>query len=168
MRLYEYDQEISKLIDACERFAEDNDGEISEDLLNELGELKMGMDEKLLNCGRWVKSMVADEKALKDEADKIAKRRKTLTNRIASVKKLIACLFPVGRKLEDSTCVLSYRKSTALGGEDVGSEDWSAHPKWVNTETKKSWDKKGIIKALKEGVKFNGFELEEKQNLQIK
>ena len=166
MRLYEYDTEIAKLIDEFEAYAAEHDGELPDEMVLQMDELSIGKTDKLINYGRWCKSLVAEEAAYKTEADTIAKKRKSLKNRIEWVKNAIQGSLPVGQKIQDPTVTLNYRKSQAVIGSLLDSEDYDKHPLLV--ETKKSWSKKRIKEALKSGREIEGAELKDRHNLQVK
>ena len=112
MTLYE----INTAIENC--FIEEIDpetGEIITEVLDEdrLDELKMAKSEKIENVACWIKNLASDVEALKNEETKLAKRRKTMENKIESLKNYLqwAC---DGEKFNGIRAAVSFRNSQSV------------------------------------------------------
>ena len=117
MTLYE----INTAIENC--FIEEIDpetGEIITEVLDEdrLDELKMAKSEKIENVACWIKNLASDVEALKNEETKLAKRRKTMENKIESLKNYLqwAC---DGEKFNGIRAAVSFRNSQSVAVDDV-------------------------------------------------
>lgn len=117
MTLYE----INTAIENC--FIEEIDpetGEVITEVLDEdrLDELKMAKSEKIENVACWIKNLASDVEALKNEETKLAKRRKTMENKIESLKNYLqwAC---DGEKFNGIRAAVSFRNSQSVAVDDV-------------------------------------------------
>ena len=77
MNLYEIENEILNCVDM-------ETGEIVD--IEKLESLQMERDQKIENIGCWIKNLLADAKALKEEKDNLAARQKAAENKVASLK----------------------------------------------------------------------------------
>ena len=81
MTLYEIDRAI---MDAITAGLDPETGELTN--YDELEELQLARDEKIENIACYIKNIAADAKAIRDEEQALAKRRKTLENRAEGLK----------------------------------------------------------------------------------
>ena len=117
MTLYE----INEAILNC--FSEEIDpdtGEIITEVLDEdkLDELKMAKAEKIENVACWVKNLLSDAEALKNEENKLAKRRKSMENKAQRLKEYLqwAC---DGQKFSGIRAAVSFRNSQSVEIDDL-------------------------------------------------
>lgn len=172
MNLYERDNKIANLIDKGydERFVSD-EGEFDEEgFLQCVADLQAEQNEKLENIACWVKDLLADAKALRDEEKSLAARRQAKEKKAASLKHYLQDFMEYKEMdgFETTKCRISFRKSTKL---DVTDNDkvkaWAEQhdllrykePELMKTE---------ITKLLKDGEEIEGCRLIEVKNLQLK
>lgn len=141
----------------------DEDGVISEEVMEDLEALELARDEKIDNCISFIKSRKAIAEALKNEKQAIARRQQVAENEAERVKEYLTfCLN--GSKWESTAGQVSYRKSEAVVVDDeILFIDFG---EYHITEIRP--DKKAIKEALKAGADIPGVHLEEKQSTIIK
>lgn len=163
MNLYEIQSEIYYIL---ENLVDLETGEISEEAIEQLRELSEAYELKLENVACYIKSLEAEQKAIKEEIASLQARAKTKEKKAERLREYIAEVMKAdGReKLETSRAVLSFRKSEAVEVADV--EKLPAI--YLRVKTEYSADKKALKEALKAGEEIAGATLVTKQNLQIK
>lgn len=156
MNLYEINAEIL----ACMEEVDEETGE----LLNweRLDALMMTKDKKIESIACWIKDLVAEGKALKEEKDSFAKRQKAAENKAEQLKQYLTDILQ-GEKFKSEKVAISWRKS-----ESVEVENWQQleddYLKYKEPEVNKT----AVKAALKNGLALNGVRLVEKKNIQIK
>ena len=81
MKLYEIDNAIMDCVDM-------ETGEIID--IERLSSLQMERDQKIEGIGCWIKNLLSDAKALKEEKDNLAARQKVAENKAASFKEFLS------------------------------------------------------------------------------
>lgn len=153
MNLYEIDNAILDCVDM-------ETGEIVD--LDKLESLQMKRDQKIENIGCWIKNLLADAKALKEEKDKFAKRQKAAECKAASLKEYLS-RYLNGEKFESTEVSISFRKSDSV----VVAEN-AIVPEEFLKYADPTPDKAGLKAALKAGKEFPGISLVPSQSIQIK
>ena len=164
--LYKIDERIEAIIGKMFDSVDQETGEIDPEMVKELNELQEARDVKLDNIGAFMKDLTAEIKALKDEMDILAKRKKAKERQYEWFKAYVASdlLRNDQSKFESARVVFSFRKSVAVSIPD----ETKIPKKYFIKQITEKLDRDGIGKLLKEGQKIRGAELIEKQNLQIK
>ena len=109
--LYEIDQEILECVDM-------ETGEILDP--EKLDALQMERERKLEGVTLWIKDLTAEAEAVKAEADKLSTRKKSLDNKIASLKNWL--LYALGgEKLKTPRCNVYQTHNTKLNVIDEQS-----------------------------------------------
>ena len=80
--MYEISDEIRDILQE----AFEAEGEITEDNFERLEQLQMGFKEKASNIVKYIKMLTYKEDNLKEEVEKLSKKRKTVENTIKGVK----------------------------------------------------------------------------------
>lgn len=153
MNLYEIDSAIMNCVDM-------ETGEIID--METLENLQMARDKKIENIGCWIKNLLADAKALKEEKDKFAKRQKAAECKAASLKEYLSGYLN-GEKFESTEVSISFRKSDSV----VVAEN-AIVPEEFLKYVEPTPDKVGLKAALKAGKEIPGITLVTSQNIQIK
>ena len=153
MNLYEIDSAIMNCVDM-------ETGEIID--MEALENLQMARDKKIENIGCWIKNLLADAKALKEEKDKFAKRQKAAECKAASLKEYLSGYLN-GEKFESTEVSISFRKSDSV----VVAEN-AIVPEEFLKYVEPTPDKVGLKAALKAGKEIPGITLATSQNIQIK
>lgn len=104
MSIYDIDKAIVQLVDT-------ETGEVSDE--QALDALQMARDEKVENIGCYLKDTIAEAKAIKEEEDNLAARRKVVENRAERLKNLLAYALR-GEKWNSPRLKVSYRKSVTV------------------------------------------------------
>lgn len=151
--LYEINNQILACVDL-------DTGEIID--TDKLQELQMEFDQKVEGVACWIKNLLSEAKALKEEKDNLAERQKACENKAASLKEYLQSALG-GQKFKTSKVSISYRKSEQVQVDDM-SKLGADYLKFKEPEA----DKTKIKQALKAGIQLKGAQLVEKQNIQIK
>ena len=171
-----------------DEISEANDGEIPEDAIQALVVAQTTSMEKLGKLLGFMKYCEHEELICKAEIDRIQKRKKSFTNKLASVKKYLLPWVIERGKTTVGTITLSTRKSQAIElDDDFENEDYGYYDISLRCSRKQAdefvesvkdedaqIDFYPIKKAIKDFLKENpsmsikGAELITKQNLQIK
>lgn len=140
--------------------------------LDELNAVEGELNEKVEGIATYIKELLAMSKAMKQEEDTLAERRKTIENRVAKLKDYISYqMSAVGKtKVETATAAVTLRKSKSV---DIPNE--AAFVKWAETSgldslisQKTTANKTEIKKALDAGMDIVGASLVEKTSISIK
>ena len=153
MKLYEIDNAIMDCVDM-------ETGEIID--VERLSALQMERDQKIEGIGCWIKNLLSDAKALKEEKDNLAARQKSAENKAASLKAYLSSYLN-GEKFKTAKVAISYRKSDSL---DI--VEGAAIPEKYLKYSEPTPDKIGLKAALKAGEKFPGISIVTSSNIQIK
>lgn len=163
MKLYEIEDRIQNMFI-------NEDGEMVDGVTNEVisiddfNALEMAKEEKIENVLLLIKNLKAEADAVKVEADKLAKREKSLRNRIESIINFIAP-FLEGEKFSTARVKASFRTTPAvvvLNQEALPEEYIRVIPE------KREPDKVAIKAAIKAGVPVNGAVLEDHTSMIIR
>lgn len=153
MNLYEIDSAIMDCVDM-------ETGEIID--IERLSALQMERDQKIENIGCWIKNLLSDAKALKEEKDNLAARQKVAENKAASLKRFLS-KYLAGEKFKTARVSISYRKSDSV---DIAAD--ATVPEKFLKYSEPEPDKVGLKAALKAGETFPGISLKTSQNIQVK
>ena len=153
MNLYEIDSAIMDCVDM-------ETGEIID--MEALEDLQMERDQKIEGIGCWIKNLLADAKALKEEKDNLAARQKAAENKAASLKAYLS-RYLNGEKFKTAKVSISYRKS-----DSVNITEGAVIPEEYLKYSEPTPDKIGLKAALKAGEKIQGISLVTSNNIQIK
>lgn len=153
MKLYEIDSAILDCVD-------EETGEIFD--IERFDALSIERDAKIENIALWIKNLRAEAEALKEEKDNFAKRQKAAETKMESLKRYLEGYLE-GTPFSTTKVKVSFRKSESVDYDDVYKIP-DEFIKIKEPEVKKA----ELKKALKDGMKFEGVRLVEKQNIQIK
>lgn len=165
LSLYEIDTRIKQIID--EAFAKvDENGEILEFDFSELEELKEERGKKLENIALYVKNLVAEVDAIKEEEKRLAERRKRLEGKSERLKGiLISAIKEDGNKKISSPRV----EAVIRDNDKVEIDDLEKVPaEFIVEKVEKSADKMAIKKAIKAGAEVSGATLTTNTTISIK
>lgn len=162
MNLYEIKAEYLKALDEC---IDEETGEVVDlERLEAIGET---YNEKIENIICYIKNLRAEAKAIKDEEEKLKARRTAKEKKADSLSGYLDSVLG-GERFEGARGCVSYRASVETF---VDVEQFKNNFGWedfVEIRTEYKPDKTKIKEALKRGETFEGAELVEKQNIQIK
>ena len=124
--------------------------------------LQMERDEKIENIALWIKNLKSEAVAYKAEKDAFAEKQKRAENKAESLTKYLDSVLN-GQKFKSVKAEVSYRKSTALN-----IQEGAQAPEEFKKYAEPTIDKKALTDALKGGAEIAGFELIERNNIQVK
>ena len=159
MNLYDIKSEIEALFSKV-----DENGELPEDIAEKIEQLAITEHEKIENTGLYIKNLLSDADAIKNEADRLNERRQSMTHKAERLKNYLSDYLTANNKDTFSTARidLRFRRSEQVHiyqDADLPNTLWRA---------KLEPDKAHIKELLKAGEVVPGAELVERQNLQIK
>ncbi|MBY6850417.1 siphovirus Gp157 family protein [Clostridium botulinum] len=159
-RLYELTQNYNNLLDLV-----DNPEVPAEMLKESLDNIGEEINIKLENVAKVIKSIEVDTKGLKEEEKRLADRRKSLENRISSLKEYAEnSMRATGKKkIKGKIFTLGIQKNPA--SVDVVNED-NISDKYFITE--KKLVKKDVLEVLKRGEGVPGVNLIQSESLRIR
>jgi hypothetical protein len=79
----------------------------------EFDQLNIDREEKIESVVLWIKNLKAEAKAIKDEEENLAKRRKSLESKADSLTRFISRIL-MGSKFKTARASVSYRKSKSV------------------------------------------------------
>ena len=171
MKLYEVNIEIERTI---EEFVDVETGEIigdTEEMQRRLDMLEMEKDRILEYLAKLVLNYRAEQKALKEEADRLAERRKRIGRK---EERLLAILDREcgGVKKDLGIATVSYRKSTTLEIDDQEKAiNWlreHGHEDCIKVMDPVVSKEKAKPLLAKGGIEIPGLRLEEHSNMSMK
>lgn len=124
--------------------------------------LQMDKHEKLRNIAFVALNASADAKAYEEQEKKFAARKKAAKATVAWAKETLARELG-GKKMKEPEFTISYRKSETVEISNIDSV-----PDEFLVEQAPKVDKVGLKKAIKGGAAFDGVQIVEKSNIQIK
>jgi hypothetical protein len=159
MKLYQIDEAIEQLFDNAEINPETGEFiDLDENLLKLLESQREAKIEGLI--GYW-KDLAGNVDKFDAEIKNLQARKKTIQNKRESLKNFLHFIHR-GEKKEYGVHKISYRRSEVLVGDDCKTLPESLY------EILMKPDKAEIKKAIKSGQSFEGWSIDERQNIQIK
>lgn len=158
MSIYDIDAAIVSLIDA-------ETGEVSDE--EAFDALQMERDKKVENIGLLLKNTVAEAKAIKEEEQALAARRKTAENKVERLKNLLAYALH-GEKFSTPKLKVSYRKSRVVNLDQQFIEWAESNADDLLTYSEPKVNKTAVRDAIDSGRDIKFATIETKQNMQVK
>ena len=158
MSIYEIDDSITSLVDM-------ETGEIEDE--KRYDELQMERTQKVENIGLLLKNTVAEAKAIKEEEQALAKRRKTAENKVERLKNLLAYALH-GEKFSTPKLKVSYRKSRVVNIDPQFIEWAESNADYLLTYSEPKVNKTAVRDAIDSGRVIKFATIETKQNMQVK
>jgi len=155
--------DVTKIEQEIERVASEHEGEIPQELLQELVEAEMKSMESIEKMCRYVRHLEQFVTTCKDEKERINTLQKQAETRLDNVKKYMQPYVSNRGKFNVGTFKLSTRKSEFV----VLSANFNDQ-EYCKEIIEIKPDKKRIKEALKSGTVIKGATLMSKENLQIK
>lgn len=158
MSIYEIDGAILSLVDM-------ETGEIEDE--KRFDELQMERIKKIENIGLLLKNTVAEAKAIKEEEQVLAARRKTAENKAERLKNLLAYALH-GEKFSTPKLKVSYRKAKSVQLDDsfIGWARENAGD--LLTYKEPTPNRTAIKEALADGREIEHAEIVTNESLQVK
>ena len=117
LNLHEIDQEVAHLI---ELFIDHETGEIDEDLAEQLEQLGMARDKKVLNCARYINEHTAIAASYKAHAKRLTAQARTHEKQVSFLKSWVESSCNLDEKFEAPDIgKISFRKSTRAIAHDL-------------------------------------------------
>lgn len=163
MKLFEIDEAIEEYVENAYSFAEENDGELPDDFEDALEALNLKRLDKVEGIALYVKNIEAEVSAVESQEKIFAARKKSLQNKLTSVKNYLKIALK-GEKLKTDKVQVSYRS-----GESVQIVPQAKIPdQYLTVKTTSTPNKTELKKAIKAGEKIEGVELVKSSNISVK
>lgn len=163
--LYEIDRNLYQLLEN-DMVVDEETGEILFDE-SDIDNLLLTREEKLENTGCYIKNLLSDIEQLKAEEKNLKARRQTKEKKVERLKSYLSnsMLLFGDKKFETPRIVLSFRKS-----KQVEIDPEAKIPQdYMTVKVEESPNKTKLKDAiLKQGLSFDGVQVVEKENLQLK
>lgn len=153
MTLYEIDEAIMDCVDA-------ETGEVID--IKKLENLGIERDKKVEGIALAVKNYAAEAKAIKEEEDKLAKRRKACENAASRCKDYLVYALG-GDKFKTAKICVTYRNNETTVIDNIQK----LPAEYIKTPAPQA-DKTAIKRAIKAGEKITGAHLEQTRSVIIK
>jgi transcriptional regulator of heat shock response len=159
LKLYELSQNYVQLLE----LADSLDQETFQDTLSSLEE---AIEDKAENVAKLIKCLDSDCKAIKEEEQRLADRRKALENKISSIKEYLQNQMEVAglNKVKRPTITISIQANPP----SVEVMDESLIPSTYMVPQPSKIDKRAILTALKEGEFIPGASIKQSMGVRIK
>lgn len=155
--------ECHAIIQKVDELALKQDGELTEEQIQEITEAHTKSIESREKLWGYMKYLEAGIKTCKEEVARINKMKKTAENRLENIKTYLVPYVRENGKVQVKTGGFSIRKS-----KSVEVDEWFEDKEYMNIKVTATPDKKKLKEALAKGVKINGARIVEKENLQVK
>jgi hypothetical protein len=157
--------DVVEIENQIERIAEENQGEIPEDMISALVEAQMKSIVTITGLCKYLKSIDLFSEACKSEENRISDLRKRAEKRKESIVRYITPFVARDGRIDAGTFKLSVRTSESVELDD----DFQDHnPEYTTMKMIKTSDKIAVKTDLKKGKKIYGARLVKHDNLQIK
>lgn len=163
MTLYDINQQMEEAINRMFAEANENDGEVSQETTDLISELQIARDDKLEALGCVIKNTQAEAKAIKDEIDRLTKRKKALDKKAEGLCFYVSKMLK-GEKWECPKVSFSFRKSEQV----IIDDENKLARKWFKKKITFDIDKAAIKEAIKSGKAVRYARVAEFNNLQVK
>lgn len=138
-------------------------------LMDTLDAVEGELDEKAENYGRIIRNLEAEATALKEEADRLSRRKKTIDNNIDSLKKRLQLSMELTGKDSIDTPLFKFRLQKNAPSVVVDLDDLQDMPMEYLTYHEPTVNKTALKDALKAGLDLTGIaHLEQSQSLRIR
>lgn len=157
--LYEMNAEMEELL---EQLVDPETGEVNEEIMEKVQQLESDIDEKVENCGLFIKNHKAFVEALDSEIKSLQKRKRIEENKISRTMDIVSLALH-GEKKSYAKVAFSFRRSESVDivNEEIVPDDL------CDFKVNKMPRKKDIKVLLKEERDIPGCRLVVKQNLQV-
>ena len=146
---------LYEIVGELQDFINTNEGLEDEQAYKDTLEALQGeLDDKVSQWARCIKNMEAERNAVKEEADRLTKRAKTIDNQVTHMKDTLLMFLKAARRTEAGDTVLKVKIKRA----SVAPLELDIPPEEVPDEYKKvviEVDKSAIKDAIKHGTEFS-------------
>lgn len=164
--LYQLTSDFAALADRAFSFCEE--GEVPGDLCEQLDKIETDIDEKLAACCRIVRTFEVNAKAVKEEADRLARKAAAFADAAKRIKEnMHATLDVVGSASRKVDAVFTVRVQNN-SQPSVVVDDLALVPANFDKQREREVDKTAIRDQLKKGVPVPGCRLVQGKHLRIR
>lgn len=160
MKLYEIDQRLEQLIDP-------DTGELLD--LEAFEALRLAREKKIEGMALWYKNVSAEAAAIKEEAEALTRRGKSLEKQAERLRSYIGRILD-GEKFSTARCAVTFRASTALEVADPDALiDWAEKNGYDGCLSYNTPEirKKEVRELLERGVEVPAAQIVKKKNVRI-
>lgn len=159
MNLYEINEQLQNVFEECV----DENGEINEEAMQVLDDLKLEKEEKFENIVLMIKNCEADAEKISAESQKLAKRAKECTNKAKWLRQYILYALK-GEKFKTARCSVTYQKRASV---ECTLEDVSVLPAEF-LRSKPELNKTAVKEYIANGGTVEGCLLVEKTSVVVR
>ncbi len=162
-KLYEISERYKNLEDLLDNPELEN---IKEELEKSIDSIQEEFDLKAENIAKFIKSLEVDSKGLKEESQRLQSRKKTVDNRISSLKEYLFEHMQALKKnkIKGKVFTLSIQNNPV----SIEITDEKAIPQKYIVPQETKFDKKALLKDLKNDVLIDGVDVKQTQGLRIR
>lgn len=143
-----------------------------EAVLDTLEAIEGGIEDKADNYGKLIRNLTADVESIKAEEERLAKRRRTISNNIDSLKERLFFTMKAINKDRIKTDLFSFTVAnnppTAQIDDEPGFLEWARANDTRFVREKIELNKKALAEALKSGEEITGAKLIQTRGLRIR
>lgn len=161
MNLYEINSSIEEIIEKSYQFAAEHDGEMSEDFLSELDNLKLLRTDKIENICFAIKNAKANSEIISSEIKILQQKKQYSENLQERFKNYLASVLN-GEKVKTALNSVYYKDTVSV------SVDETITPPDRFARIKKEWDKIMLKEALQAGENIEGCKLVNKTSIVVR
>jgi phage host-nuclease inhibitor protein Gam len=165
MNLYEIDSKYQEVLAQIEQYAEEHDGEITNEQAALLEAVSGERSAKIENCLKYFKNETAKAEMIDNEIEALKKRQKAHISHAKWMKDNLSAVVGAGTKLEYACGKISWRSSSSV---EIIDSKVIPEPYLRIIPEQREPDKNLIKQTLKSGAGIPGVKLVESQNIQIK
>ena len=164
MNLYELNAKFAEAISRLEAEADPETGELPECLNKQIEDVGLEIEERALQCARYIKNIDAEAGAIKNEEVKLSHRREMLEKRSKRITGYLQATIPVGTGYKSAVAIIKWGKS-----ERVTIVDEAVIPaEYMRKKTETSPMKDEIKAAIKDGKTVAGAKVETFHIIKVK
>lgn len=159
--------EIANMLDIPDEELTDEQRQIMDEYLNELGQQEVT---KIDGFAGFIRQQTAISEAIKQEGQRLAAKAKAMQNRIDKLKEHYLSVMKIHgiKKIQGEIYSIGVRENMRVNVSDLDALVKDNNPLWVKAETTYKPDKATIREALKDGVSVPGCQLEKSYSLNIR
>ena len=148
------------------------DTEDMEAVLDTLEAIEGGIEDKAENYGKLIRNLTADVESIKAEEERLARRRRAISNNVDSLKERLFFTMNAIDKDRIKTDLFSFtianNPPTALVDDEPAFIEWARANDVRFIREKVELNKKALAEALKSGEDINGARLIQTKGLRIR
>lgn len=165
--LFDIDERIMQLITLDEsEIVDPETGEVLIDVFEELDNLSMQRNDKILGIARYIDALKRESDLLKEKAEQLKERAKVKENKLERLKEYVknSMITFDTKKIEDETVTVKLNSTKVV----IVLDENQIPEEYLNTVVKVQPDRRKILADLKLGKAIPGAELGESKTIMVR